>query len=133
MEILQKENIEQNEKDQQQGESPFGDLKKGQLVMLDKQDNKIQATPPQALDTQNLKYGLDNISQKMEPRFKGWVKAVDGITRIMVDKSFRTGDDPIDNARQPLRFAMWVSFIVFGVFGIWGALAPLDSAAVAKG
>ena len=43
------------------------------------------------------------------------------------------GKGPVDVARGPILFGVWTVIAVFGVFGLWMALAPLDSAAVANG
>lgn len=36
-------------------------------------------------------------------------------------------------ARNPIVFGVWLIVLVFGIFGIWATLAPIDSAAVARG
>ncbi len=40
---------------------------------------------------------------------------------------------PVDIARKPIRAGMLMIVVVFGVFGLWSVLAPIDSAAVAPG
>jgi len=49
----------------------------------------------------------------------------------------RSTDAPLEKpesfAYSPIRFGMWTIIIVFGIFGLWAALAPLDSAAIANG
>lgn len=58
---------------------------------------------------------------------------IDHAVRLMVQKDFDAGNDIVNAARAPIRFGMWVLFILFGVFGLWSACAPLKSAAVASG
>lgn len=40
---------------------------------------------------------------------------------------------PEEEARSAILFAFWMVVLVFGVFGLWSVLAPLDSAAIAPG
>jgi len=40
---------------------------------------------------------------------------------------------PENVARGPIIFGMTMLLVVFGVFGLWGLLAPIDSAAIAQG
>lgn len=57
------------------------------------------------------------------------------------DKEIHNSERPAENVSEhidagmalPKRFGLLVLFIVFGVFGVWSALAPLDSAAHASG
>lgn len=41
--------------------------------------------------------------------------------------------DPAYIARTPIICGLWLTIIVFGVFGLWSALARIDSAAIAPG
>ena len=43
------------------------------------------------------------------------------------------GTSPTDVARGPILFGVWLMLGVFGIGGLWAAIAPLDSAAVANG
>lgn len=40
---------------------------------------------------------------------------------------------PENVARGTILFGVWTTILIFGVFGLWAAIAPLDSAAVAMG
>lgn len=40
---------------------------------------------------------------------------------------------PATLARAPILFGVWTAVALFGVFGLWAATAPIDSAAVASG
>lgn len=40
---------------------------------------------------------------------------------------------PANMARRPILLGMYAFLIIFGVFGLWAAIAPLDSAAVSPG
>lgn len=40
---------------------------------------------------------------------------------------------PVNLARKPIQLGVWLIVLIFGVFGIWAAVAPLYSAAVAQG
>lgn len=42
-------------------------------------------------------------------------------------------DAVMQSARSPIVFGIWVMLIFFGFFGVWAALAPLNSAAIARG
>ena len=41
--------------------------------------------------------------------------------------------DPSAHARIPIIFGLWMTILVFGVFGLWSVIARLDSAAIASG
>lgn len=57
----------------------------------------------------------------------------DRTIRLMVDKDFESGNEVIDAARGPIRFGLRILFVFFGIFGLWSAFAPLETAAVAPG
>lgn len=61
------------------------------------------------------------------------VGLVDQAVRIMCQKDFDSGNDVMNASRGPMRFGLWVLFVVFGIFGLWSACAPLKTAAVAPG
>jgi HlyD family type I secretion membrane fusion protein len=42
-------------------------------------------------------------------------------------------DSPEYYARRSIRLGMWMIALVFGIFGLWSAFAPLNSAAIATG
>jgi HlyD family type I secretion membrane fusion protein len=44
-----------------------------------------------------------------------------------------TADTPVHASRKVIRQGLWLAFVLFGIGGIWSALAPLNSAAVAVG
>jgi HlyD family secretion protein len=48
-------------------------------------------------------------------------------------KSDEHRNEVMQFARPSIVFGIWTLIIVFGFFGLWSAIAPLDSAAVAKG
>ncbi len=57
----------------------------------------------------------------------------DRASNFMLNKNYKTGNDPIDSARGPIVVGVWAMIILFGVFGIWSVTAPISSAVVARG
>ena len=57
-------------------------------------------------------------------------RSVDFMTRR---KGYEDRDEVMQFARPSMVFGMWTILVVFGIFGLWSAVAPLDSAAVARG
>ena len=70
---------------------------------------------------------------KMFRLLRKGVRTIDKITQWMAPEVKADGDSPDPYARGSIVFGMWAFLIVFGIFGVWAALAPLNSAAVAQG
>lgn len=61
------------------------------------------------------------------------ITVIDKSIHYIAGKDSGVSNEVLNNARGPIVFGIWVLIIVFGVFGTWAALAPIDSAAVARG
>ena len=85
------------------------------------------------MNSKKIKIKSAEWKKKLEPRFERWLELVDFGTKYLTRKDFKTGNEPLDVARTPIVIGLWAVIIVFGFFGLWAALAPLDSAAVARG
>lgn len=58
---------------------------------------------------------------------------LDRITRTLVPEDHDDVDNPAHIARIPILFGVWMVVAVFGVLGLWSAIAELESAAIAPG
>lgn len=88
-----------------------------------------------------------NIAEKSARHVKIWLKEekygvyldkavnwADSAADFMCRKEGNDNRDEVMHmARSPIVFGIWIMVIFFGVFGIWAAFAPLDSAAIARG
>ncbi len=64
------------------------------------------------------------------------LKAIDLCTDFVVNNKEtvrHSRNEVVQQARPAILFGMWVTIITFFVFGIWAAVAPLNSAATATG
>ena len=62
-----------------------------------------------------------------------YTNMADRTVRLMMQSKFESGNEVLDAARGPIRVGLWILFVFFGVFGLWSAIAPLETAAVAPG
>lgn len=58
---------------------------------------------------------------------------LDRVTSFLIPPSTDDLGAPEQHARSAILFGAWMVLLVFGVFGLWSVLAPLDSAAIAPG
>jgi len=58
---------------------------------------------------------------------------MDRCIQFMTSRTYECPNPAIASVRKPIVVGMWVISIFFSVVLIWGAFAPIDSAAVAKG
>lgn len=58
---------------------------------------------------------------------------VDTVSEFIAPRNQADPGAPENIARGPIVFGAWLMLICFGIFGLWSALAPLDSAAIARG
>jgi HlyD family secretion protein len=71
---------------------------------------------------------------KYGPRVSKMLQSLDHSSRYMFDgDAYQDPNDINHQTRRSFVFGIWVLFITFGIFGAWSALAPIDSAAVARG
>lgn len=72
--------------------------------------------------------------QKLGPYAAKGLSWVDrSIAFMLSSETTPQRDEVMQWARPPIVFGGWVILITFGVFGLWAALFPIDSAAVARG
>lgn len=64
---------------------------------------------------------------------RGTVRYIDHAGAVLVPKGGADQDTPEAITRPATVFGMWMFLLVFGVFGLWSAVAPLKSAALAHG
>lgn len=84
----------------------------------------------------NVRLWCDTVikEEKYGPHLSKVVYYIDRSTDFMTNtKGDENRDEVMQFARPSIVFGIWTLIIVFGFFGLWGALAPLDSAAVARG
>ncbi len=62
---------------------------------------------------------------------QGWLQRLDRWASVIRGSQPMEADDRI--ARGPIRFGLYAFILIFGIFGLWSAFAPLDSAAIAPG
>ncbi|MFN7038072.1 MAG: HlyD family type I secretion periplasmic adaptor subunit [Alphaproteobacteria bacterium] len=110
--------------------------------MSDKHENNKLAPQPQIETTgfvrlsEKLKRSVEKALQnkKIVKFLNNTIDMVDySIDFIIRDNSQLNRSEIVQVARKPILFGVWVSFITFIVCGIWGALAPINSAAIAQG
>ncbi|MCD6034595.1 MAG: prsE [Rickettsiales bacterium] len=77
--------------------------------------------------------GNKAIREKRDESVEKVASVVDRFTLFVVGDKTQERGELGDVTRGPVRFGMWICIIFFGVFGLWAALAPLDSAAIAIG
>lgn len=58
---------------------------------------------------------------------------LDKVYAALVPETHDDVDNPAHMARSVILFGMWMVVLVFGVLGIWSAIAKIDSAAIAPG
>lgn len=58
---------------------------------------------------------------------------MDRLTAFLIPPAQDELGAPEQQARKAIVFGAWMVLVVFGVFGLWSVLAPLDSAAIAPG
>lgn len=58
---------------------------------------------------------------------------IDHFIQYIGRKDSGTDNEALNIARRPIVFGLWIIIIVLGFFGLWAAIAPLDSAAIARG
>lgn len=58
---------------------------------------------------------------------------LDKVTAFLIPPPRDELGAPEQQARSAILFGAWMVLLVFGVFGLWSVLAPLDSAAIAPG
>lgn len=70
----------------------------------------------------------------LSPHVDKFVTVMDrSINYLSTPQAMEGRSEVVQETRAPSVFGIWVLVITFGVFGIWGALAPLDSASHAQG
>lgn len=57
----------------------------------------------------------------------------DALAQYIVPSNPEEAAAPENIARSPIMFGLVTCFLIFGVFGLWASLAPIDSAAIASG
>ncbi len=73
--------------------------------------------------------------RRVVPYLRRTVAVVDMMSNRLVPRAQATSDMETPDAiiRPTLVAGMWLVVVIFGVFGVWSALAPLKSAAIASG
>lgn len=81
-----------------------------------------------------------NAIDKLNTKFKGNVRRffrkvllLDKLTNWLLPQDKDEITNPSRLAQSAIIFGVWLAFLVFGVFGVWAAVAPLDSSAIAAG
>jgi HlyD family type I secretion membrane fusion protein len=118
--------------------------KKGKLVEKEGSEQlNGKETLPQAKD-QPITSTIDKIALYIDEAVKNkqvaaflnkTVKNIDNAIDFIVYKESPTKErNPVLQAtRSPIIFGAWVIFLMFGICGVWSAVAPLDSAVSARG
>lgn len=81
----------------------------------------------------------DAALQKVLTRLDGWgsrlIAYLDKINQYLAPVPLEAGAEPTPTsmARQPILIGGWMFIILFGIIGMWAALAPIASAALAPG
>jgi HlyD family secretion protein len=70
---------------------------------------------------------------KSSPRVIRAFEVMDGSIRFMTRRTHPSTNPAMAAVRAPLVAGLWVMLILAGTILVWGALAPIDSATVAKG
>lgn len=79
---------------------------------------------------------IDQINQKLKQRLRSIYRKVlllDKLTETLMPADKDEVNNPANLAKSTIIAGIWIAFIVFGIFGLWSALAPLDSSAIAAG
>jgi len=61
------------------------------------------------------------------------IRKIDSLVTFMSPATKGSDESPDGIAHGPIKFGLWAFFWIFIVFGLWSAIAPIDSAAVATG
>ncbi len=64
---------------------------------------------------------------------RSYSEALDRWSAMISPARPESSDKPEYSARMPIQAGLWMIVAVFGAFGLWAGLAPLDSAALAPG
>lgn len=74
---------------------------------------------------------------KYVDHFLGWVERcgthADRLTRYVISRNEEEEMAPENIARGPILFGLTLVTVLFGIFGLWSIVAPIDSAAVSPG
>lgn len=62
-----------------------------------------------------------------------WSDRCDALADYIVPRNLDEASAPENIARGPIIFGMLMVILIFGIFGLWSVLAPIDSAAIAQG
>ncbi len=98
-------------------------------------DDSGQEQPGESGKQQNLPVPAAAIERHVE-KVKNWAaKAGNRFDALAFYIAPRRNESPEPEsvARGPIIFGMLLIFLLFGIFGIWSTIAPIDSAAVATG
>ena len=79
---------------------------------------------------------MSHSDKKKTGRWRGLlrkVRYIDKVTAFLIPSQQDALGAPEHHARKVILFGFWMAVLVFGVFGLWSVLAPLDSAAIAPG
>lgn len=92
------------------------------------------------MDIENTNQNRSIARHKVGKAARGYVrgtsrlsKYVDRAAAFINPRHSEEESSAVGSARGPIRFGMWTTIVIFGVFGLWSAIAPLDSAAIAIG
>jgi HlyD family type I secretion membrane fusion protein len=58
---------------------------------------------------------------------------VDTVTRFLTERDYADPNPAIAATRRPMVVGLWIMLVLAGITLMWGALAPIDSAVVARG
>lgn len=76
---------------------------------------------------------MDRYVQTFQEAVNVFNRKCDALTAYIAPRNNDENLAPENLARSPIVFGMLLIVVLFGVFGIWAALAPIDSAAIAQG
>jgi len=92
------------------------------------ESNVPETTQPQLPATQ-----MDRYVKHFHEAADVFTRKCDALADYIAPRNHDENLAPENLARSPIVFGMLLIVLLFGVFGIWAALAPIDSAAVAAG
>jgi HlyD family type I secretion membrane fusion protein len=98
---------------------------------------RIKEKLPKDITKENIKKNLSltTMSERMEgsEKVQNSLVKMDDFYHFMTDTEYETDNAALDTARGPIRMGMYAFLFVFVFLLGWGALAPIDSAAIATG
>lgn len=99
----------------------------------DSSESKALVPADDAPSTAILPSVVQRYVDGFQQRAEQWSDRCDAIANYIVPRNEEVEASPENLARSPIVFGMVMAIILFGIFGLWAVLAPIDSAAIAQG